>query len=401
MRVGLEDRAQDRRVRLRVADRPRPRHRGSRDDRAPRSAPSCRSAASASSCSRPRSGSTAAKNPVYWIYGYKRGAFWPFVPTGERAGARQRRGARAEGEAREGAADRAGPDPLVRAVRRAALAGAAAAVAALAVASTVSLGSGGIRRRVVPFQRAPRHGPLRRPSAARLRRQLHGATRRVLPARPARVAARLPRDLVPGARAGAAEPGARSSSRPQGVRDGDNDPGVPRLAAPGRNWETALARELPQVVDARYRRSPTRRGRALIGVSAGGYGAMLLGLHDLGTFGRDRVVERLLPSDRPHRLARARPPLRRPATRTPARTRRLPRLRRAVRLRNRPSSASTSARRTHRFRAENVQLHRELGAARVPHVFRVYPGGHGQRLWAAQARTWLALALAHLQPPRG
>ena len=24
--------------------------------------------------------------PVYWIYGYKRGAFWPFVPTGEESG---------------------------------------------------------------------------------------------------------------------------------------------------------------------------------------------------------------------------------------------------------------------------------------------------------------------------
>jgi hypothetical protein len=24
-----------------------------------------------------------AKGPVLWIYGYKRGAFWPFVPTGE------------------------------------------------------------------------------------------------------------------------------------------------------------------------------------------------------------------------------------------------------------------------------------------------------------------------------
>jgi PspA associated protein B len=24
------------------------------------------------------------KNPVYWIYGYKRGAFWPFVPKGEK-----------------------------------------------------------------------------------------------------------------------------------------------------------------------------------------------------------------------------------------------------------------------------------------------------------------------------
>jgi hypothetical protein len=23
------------------------------------------------------------KQPVYWIYGYKRGTFWPFVPTGE------------------------------------------------------------------------------------------------------------------------------------------------------------------------------------------------------------------------------------------------------------------------------------------------------------------------------
>jgi hypothetical protein len=23
------------------------------------------------------------KYPVYWVYGYKRGAFWPFVPTGE------------------------------------------------------------------------------------------------------------------------------------------------------------------------------------------------------------------------------------------------------------------------------------------------------------------------------
>jgi hypothetical protein len=24
-----------------------------------------------------------AKEPVYWIYGYKRGTFWPFVPTGK------------------------------------------------------------------------------------------------------------------------------------------------------------------------------------------------------------------------------------------------------------------------------------------------------------------------------
>jgi len=23
------------------------------------------------------------KHPVYWVYGFKRGAFWPFIPTGE------------------------------------------------------------------------------------------------------------------------------------------------------------------------------------------------------------------------------------------------------------------------------------------------------------------------------
>ena len=40
-------------------------------------------------------------------------------PEGRRQGARQLRGARAEGEAREGAADRAGPDALAGPVRRA------------------------------------------------------------------------------------------------------------------------------------------------------------------------------------------------------------------------------------------------------------------------------------------
>jgi hypothetical protein len=24
------------------------------------------------------------KHPVYWIYGFKTGTFWPFVPTGEK-----------------------------------------------------------------------------------------------------------------------------------------------------------------------------------------------------------------------------------------------------------------------------------------------------------------------------
>ena len=56
-------------------------------------APSSAHAGSASSCWPRCSASTAASSRCYWIYGYKRGAFWPFVPTGEGPGARQRGGA--------------------------------------------------------------------------------------------------------------------------------------------------------------------------------------------------------------------------------------------------------------------------------------------------------------------
>jgi S-formylglutathione hydrolase FrmB len=70
---------------------------------------------------------------------------------------------------------------------------------------------------------------------------------------------------------------------PQGARDGDTDPEYHNWG-PGRNWETALTKELPAVVDARFRTIRSRSGRALIGFSAGGYGASVLGLHHLDEF---------------------------------------------------------------------------------------------------------------------
>ena len=51
-----------------------------------------------------------------------------------------------------------------------------------------------------------------------------------------------------------------------------------------------------------------------------------------------------------------------------------------------------------RFSAENRLLNLELSRAGIPHVFRVYPGGHEQRLWQQYATAWLAMALAHLAP---
>ena len=51
------------------------------------------------------------------------------------------------------------------------------------------------------------------------------------------------------------------------------------------------------------------------------------------------------------------------------------------------------------FVAENAKFHRELLAAKVPHRFAVYPGGHDSALWLAHADDWLGRALAALDAP--
>jgi len=54
-----------------------------------------------------------------------------------------------------------------------------------------------------------------------------------------------------------------------------------------------------------------------------------------------------------------------------------------------------------RFADENRQLNLELTHAGIPHVFRVYAGGHDQSLWQRYAAPWLTLALNHLTPASG
>jgi putative tributyrin esterase len=183
----------------------------------------------------------------------------------------------------------------------------------------------------------------------------------------------------------------------QGARDNDSDPEYLDWG-PGRNWETAVGVELPRFVDAHYRTLRSRRGRAIVGLSAGGYGATLLALHHLDAFG---VVESwsgyfhptnpsgTAPLDVGSAAANAR---------ASAHTY-VARLRAA--FGRRPTFfAFYVGEGDTRFRAENQQLDRELRAARVPHVFRVYPGGHDNTVWTAHATAWLRLALAHLASHR-
>ena len=180
---------------------------------------------------------------------------------------------------------------------------------------------------------------------------------------------------------------------PQGARDGDSDPEYLDWGT-GRNWETALGRELPRYVDAHFRTIRGRRGRALVGLSAGGYGAVLLAIHRLDAFS---VIESwsgyFHPTDPSglHALD-----LGSPAANRRASAHSFVRSLRGAFSRRPTFFAFYVGQQDDRFRDENVQLHRELAAARVPHVFELYPGGHEQALWNRHAPAWLRLALDHL-----
>jgi enterochelin esterase-like enzyme len=184
---------------------------------------------------------------------------------------------------------------------------------------------------------------------------------------------------------------------PQGARAGDNDPEY-LDRGPGQRWETAIAQELPRIIDSRYRTIPSRMGRALIGLSAGGYGAMHLGLEHLRDFS---VVESwsgyFRPTDpsgtRPLDLGSEEDNTRADVHAQVARNRRL--------LKAMPTLVAFYVGRADaRFVAENQQLNQELTRTGVPHIFRIYPGGHEHSLWQRYAPAWLKLALVRLAPAR-
>jgi putative tributyrin esterase len=183
---------------------------------------------------------------------------------------------------------------------------------------------------------------------------------------------------------------------PQGARDGDSDPEYLDWGT-GRNWETAIGSELPRYVDGHFRTIANRRGRALVGLSAGGYGAVLLALHHLDSYSLMESWSGYFHPTNPSGTAAL--DLGSAAANRHASAHSFVRsLRRA--FRRRPTFfAFYVGRGDDRFRDENQRLHRELAAARVPHEFELYRGGHEQTLWKRHAVTWLRLALAHLERP--
>jgi len=179
---------------------------------------------------------------------------------------------------------------------------------------------------------------------------------------------------------------------PQGARVGDRDPEYLNWGA-GRNWETYVATEVPRYVDAHFRTIRSRSGRAIVGVSAGGYGAMILGLHHLAEFS---VIESwsgyFHPTDPTGTMSLPREPA--------ASARNLVGDLRSDEQQEPTFIGFYVGRSDARFRSDNVRFDAQLTAAHVAHTFDLYPGAHTTPLWKAHGTAWLRLALRHLSAKR-
>lgn len=157
-------------------------------------------------------------------------------------------------------------------------------------------------------------------------------------------------------------------------------------------WETFVARDLVRAIDARYRTIRSGGGRALGGLSEGGYGAVNIGLHHPGRF---RVLESwsgYMLADRvrsifgtdPRRLASNSPLLELPG--------------RAAALRRAHTFVWFYSGRRDKLRVQNAAFASALARARVPHRFFLVSGGHNWSLWRGNASLALLAAskrLAH------
>jgi enterochelin esterase-like enzyme len=184
---------------------------------------------------------------------------------------------------------------------------------------------------------------------------------------------------------------------PQGARKGDTDPEWHDWG-PGREWETLVFRDVVGHVDRTYRTIASRRGRAIIGVSAGGYGASIIGVRHPAVFS---VIESWSGYFHPTN----------PAGNAPLDVGG-PEEDKAASVHTYVASARSVYRRfptrlgffvgdeDKRFLAENQALHRELLEAGVHHAYAVYPGGHTGTFWAAHEQQWIDYAVAFLRPVR-
>jgi enterochelin esterase-like enzyme len=186
----------------------------------------------------------------------------------------------------------------------------------------------------------------------------------------------------------------------QGARGNDVDPEWHDWGA-GRNWETAVARELVPLIDRRYRTIARRAGRLIIGVSAGGYGAALIGYHHPGVFSVFQSWSGYFRPTNPAGTAVLDLGSKR-ANDWASLHAIVPKMRKRLGRNYRTTYfgffVGTG---DGRFLPDNRRLAKEMRKAHVPnHLFRTYKGEHSGQLWQQQAPTWLRRALGQAAPAR-
>jgi enterochelin esterase-like enzyme len=158
---------------------------------------------------------------------------------------------------------------------------------------------------------------------------------------------------------------------------------------PHERWETFLVHDVVRAIDTRYRTIRKASGRALAGLSEGGYGAVNIGFHHPGEFG---VLEswsgyqqadplRSIFGQSPERLAWNSP------------SQLLPRVARTLRRHNTYIWFYSGT--TDRLRAENTRFARSLTALHVSHRYFVQ-GGHEWALWRRYAPAAYLVAAENL-----
>jgi S-formylglutathione hydrolase FrmB len=161
--------------------------------------------------------------------------------------------------------------------------------------------------------------------------------------------------------------------------------------APGNGWSTFVARDLVRYVDSHFRTVASGAGRAIAGLSEGGYGAFDIALHHPGEFslveswsGYQRPDKlrsifgsklQLLPANDPRRLVR----------------------REATSLRTLGTYFWFYSGSTDRLHAQNADFARELDSLRLPHRYFVAYGGHNWALWRDNARAAYLAAATRLR----
>jgi enterochelin esterase-like enzyme len=183
---------------------------------------------------------------------------------------------------------------------------------------------------------------------------------------------------------------------PQGARaDGDDREYLDW--GPTENWPQAIASDLPRCIDKRFRTIDRRSGRALIGLSAGGFGAFNIGLRRLETYAAVESWSGYFEATDPTGLRRL--DLGSPEANRKARVPRGHHLK--AKLSKRPTFIGFYVgRQDTRFLNANVLLDEAFSDHHISHLFRVYEGGHEGSLWTKWAPMWLGLALDHMSRPQ-